>query len=329
MRVPAALAPVAIRGQDLRSALAQREPRASLATERTGASIAVVDRDARRGWPFADGHVIGAHWRCVAVFVSLPHRPPSRRCPIRLREPSATHTCAAAGIRGIPISTATIPPRRSVPHRLRRRNRARAGAPHGVEIALPKIAWEDHLAASRRRRRGHRRRRDRERSRSAVRLFLEAVSNGDRRSDPAERSSRRTRSARSRRCSTPSPSRSFGSGRCRLRLRRRSRQRLHRRSGTTGTGSFRRERRAEPAQSPRRRDRRLPRRSHRGSDHGVAAQGARCIEEHPLRFSTDIHFMLSRATQTPQMLARLDDGIDELQAQRRTAASPTSTRCRC
>ena len=30
--------------------------------------------------------------------------------------------------------------------------------------------------------------------------------------------------------------------------------------------------------------------------------GAR-IEEHPLRVSTDIHFMLSRATQTPQMLA--------------------------
>jgi polar amino acid transport system substrate-binding protein len=40
-------------------------------------------------------------------------------------------------------------------------------------------------------------------------------------------------------------------------------------------------------------------------------EGAR-IEEHPLRFSTDIHFMLSRATQTPQMLARLNDAIDEL-----------------
>jgi polar amino acid transport system substrate-binding protein len=37
------------------------------------------------------------------------------------------------------------------------------------------------------------------------------------------------------------------------------------------------------------------------------------IEEHPLRFSTDIHFMLSRATQTPQTLARLDDAIDTLQ----------------
>jgi polar amino acid transport system substrate-binding protein len=36
------------------------------------------------------------------------------------------------------------------------------------------------------------------------------------------------------------------------------------------------------------------------------------IEEHPLRFSTDIHFMLSRATQTPQMLARLNDAIDQL-----------------
>jgi polar amino acid transport system substrate-binding protein len=40
-------------------------------------------------------------------------------------------------------------------------------------------------------------------------------------------------------------------------------------------------------------------------------EGSR-IEEHPLRFSTDIHFMLSRATQTPQMLARLDGAIDEL-----------------
>ena len=36
------------------------------------------------------------------------------------------------------------------------------------------------------------------------------------------------------------------------------------------------------------------------------------IEEHPVRFSADIHFMLSRATQTPQMLARVDAAIDEL-----------------
>src|SRR5262245_4983531 len=40
-------------------------------------------------------------------------------------------------------------------------------------------------------------------------------------------------------------------------------------------------------------------------------EGAR-IEEHPLRFTTEIHFMLSRATQTPAMLARLDAAIDEL-----------------
>lgn len=38
------------------------------------------------------------------------------------------------------------------------------------------------------------------------------------------------------------------------------------------------------------------------------------IEEHPLRFSTDIRFMLSRKTQTPQMLARLDDAIERLKA---------------
>jgi polar amino acid transport system substrate-binding protein len=36
------------------------------------------------------------------------------------------------------------------------------------------------------------------------------------------------------------------------------------------------------------------------------------IEQHPLHFSTDIHFMLSRTAQTPQMLARLDGAIDEL-----------------
>jgi polar amino acid transport system substrate-binding protein len=36
------------------------------------------------------------------------------------------------------------------------------------------------------------------------------------------------------------------------------------------------------------------------------------IEEHPVRFTADIHFMLSRATQTPQMVARLDNAIDEL-----------------
>ena len=38
------------------------------------------------------------------------------------------------------------------------------------------------------------------------------------------------------------------------------------------------------------------------------------IEEHPLRFSTDIRFMLSRATQTPQTLARLDHALDELKS---------------
>jgi polar amino acid transport system substrate-binding protein len=38
------------------------------------------------------------------------------------------------------------------------------------------------------------------------------------------------------------------------------------------------------------------------------------IEEHPLRFSADIHFMLSRVTQTPQTLARLDAAIEELKS---------------
>ena len=40
-------------------------------------------------------------------------------------------------------------------------------------------------------------------------------------------------------------------------------------------------------------------------------EGSR-IEEHPLRFSSDIHFMLSRATQRAQSLARLNDAIDQL-----------------
>ena len=54
-----------------------------------------------------------------------------------------------------------------------------------------------------------------------------------------------------------------------------------------------------------------------------AHQGGQ-IEEHPLRFSTDIHFMLSRATQTQETLARLDKAIEQLHDSgeyRRIAAS--------
>ncbi len=36
------------------------------------------------------------------------------------------------------------------------------------------------------------------------------------------------------------------------------------------------------------------------------------VEEHPFRFSTDIHFMLSRVSQTPEMQTRLDAAIDEI-----------------
>ncbi|MFO1086009.1 MAG: transporter substrate-binding domain-containing protein [Reyranellaceae bacterium] len=39
---------------------------------------------------------------------------------------------------------------------------------------------------------------------------------------------------------------------------------------------------------------------------------ASLIEEHPLHVSTEIHFMLSRASQTPERVARLDAAIDEL-----------------
>ena len=42
-------------------------------------------------------------------------------------------------------------------------------------------------------------------------------------------------------------------------------------------------------------------------------QGSR-IEEHPLRVSTDIHFMLSRKAQTPERLASLDQAIDKAKA---------------
>jgi polar amino acid transport system substrate-binding protein len=41
-------------------------------------------------------------------------------------------------------------------------------------------------------------------------------------------------------------------------------------------------------------------------------QKSSLVEEHPLRFSTRIHFMLSRASQTPFMLARIDAAIDEI-----------------
>jgi polar amino acid transport system substrate-binding protein len=53
------------------------------------------------------------------------------------------------------------------------------------------------------------------------------------------------------------------------------------------------------------------------------------IEEHPLRFTTNIHFMLSRATQTPQMLARLDEAIDELKRSGEFRRIADATRCRC
>jgi polar amino acid transport system substrate-binding protein len=42
------------------------------------------------------------------------------------------------------------------------------------------------------------------------------------------------------------------------------------------------------------------------------AQKSGSIEEHRLRFSTDIHFMLSRVSQTPAMLARVNDAIDRI-----------------
>jgi polar amino acid transport system substrate-binding protein len=41
-------------------------------------------------------------------------------------------------------------------------------------------------------------------------------------------------------------------------------------------------------------------------------QRSRDVEEYPLRFSTDIHFMLSRASQSPAMLTRLNGAIDEI-----------------
>ena len=90
------------------------------------------------------------YWRSLALrgclfLVSLPHRPPSRQCPIRLRETLATYTFAAAGIcgdqyqdykRGVPVLTGfDIEIERALARIM------------NVEIALPQIAWENHLAA--------------------------------------------------------------------------------------------------------------------------------------------------------------------------------------
>jgi polar amino acid transport system substrate-binding protein len=41
-------------------------------------------------------------------------------------------------------------------------------------------------------------------------------------------------------------------------------------------------------------------------------QKSSLVEEHPFRFSTDIHFMLSRVSQTTAMLGRLDAAIDQI-----------------
>ena len=43
------------------------------------------------------------------------------------------------------------------------------------------------------------------------------------------------------------------------------------------------------------------------------------IEEHPVRFSTDIHFMLSRVSTTPAALAHLNDAIDHIKVRRRVS----------
>jgi hypothetical protein len=52
--------------------------------------------------------------------------------------------------------------------------------------------------------------------------------------------------------------------------------------------------------------------------------GAPRVEERPLSFSTDAQFMLSPATQTPQMVTRLNGTIDGLQlsGEFRSALSP-------
>jgi hypothetical protein len=49
------------------------------------------------------------------------------------------------------------------------------------------------------------------------------------------------------------------------------------------------------------------------------------IEEYPLYMTTPIHFMRSRASQSPAMLDRLNSAIDEIR--RSASASPIPTRC--
>ena len=81
---------------------------------------------------------------------------------------------------------------------------------------------------------------------------------------------------------------------------------------------------AEPAQSSRRPDRRFL------ADRIVAATTVASPRRRSDRgasttFSADIHFMLSRATQTPETLGRLDAAIDELKGSGEFAPSPIPT----
>ena len=245
--------------------------------------------------------------------MSLPHKPPSRQCLIRLRETSATPIFGVAGIHGNPYQYQDY--KRGVPVLTGfdiEIERALARIMN-VEIALPQMAWENHLAA---------------------------LAAGD-----ADIAAGATESeARSRYAYFSKPYRTETdvlilprgtSGRYPFRtieemLDTFTKQKF--RLGIVAGFVYADQRVNAFIADPANRDRIFAVESEVQNlrnlqdgiidgfiaDRIVATTAAwrrnagSLIEEHPLRFSTDIHFMLSRATQTPQMLARLDQAIDEL-----------------
>ena len=108
-----------------------------------------------------------------------------------------------------------------------------------VEILLPEIAWQTARGA-RCRDGGHRRRRDGERFAQPFRVFFKAISNGDKRSHPAEGCQRPVPFRTVDAMPIPSPSRSFASGSSPgFVYAGRSRQRLRSPMRHIGTRSFR------------------------------------------------------------------------------------------
>src|SRR6516164_1699798 len=198
---------------------------------------------------------------------------------------------------------------RSNPDRLRRGNRARARPDHERGNSPAGNRLGEPTGGALRRDGGHRRRRDGERAAQPICIFLKTVSNRDRCSDSAERGERpipfpyNRADARHLRKAEVSPRGVYADDRV---------------NAFIADQAHRDQIVAVPSDAQNLRnllagviDGFLADRITAATTAWRRHEGAR-IEEHPLRFSTNIHFMLSRATQTPQMLARLNDAIDEL-----------------